>query len=62
MSHANQLDYIAIKNVIARYCEALDTKDFDSLENVFVSDVVANYPFNADLKGVNAVSAAIQKR
>lgn len=62
MSQANSLDYIAIKNVIARYCEVLDTKDFDGLEKVFVSDVIADYPFNNDLKGVDAVSTAIQNR
>ncbi|KAI8935991.1 hypothetical protein NX059_007494 [Plenodomus lindquistii] len=58
----NTCDYIAIQNVIARYCEALDTKSFDELSTVFTPDVAANYPFDSDLKGVQAVSAAIQKR
>lgn len=49
-------------SVQARYCEALDTKIFSLLNKVFVSDVIANYPFNPDLKGVDAVSNAIQNR
>lgn len=62
MPSANPFDQLAIKNVLSRYCEALDLKDFDLLEKVFVSDVIADYPFNADLKGVNAVGAAIKNR
>lgn len=56
------LDYIEIQNTIARYCVALDTKDFDLLKDVFTVDVSGNYPFNNGLKGVAAVSKAIQKR
>jgi hypothetical protein len=55
-------DYQAIKNVLARYCEALDTKDFGLLEDVFAHDVAADYPFNSDLHGLEAVSGAIRKR
>jgi hypothetical protein len=62
MSDANPLDHIAITNVISRYCQALDLKKFDILEKVFLPDVVADYPFNSDLKGVEAVSKAIQNR
>jgi hypothetical protein len=62
MSKANPLDQLAIQNVLARYCEALDTKIFSLLEKVFVPDVVADYPFNSDLKGVEAVQSAITKR
>jgi hypothetical protein len=62
MSHIASLDHLAVKNIIARYCEALDAKDFKVLESVFLPNVVANYPFNAELEGVDAVSAAIQKR
>ncbi|KAF2854575.1 hypothetical protein T440DRAFT_415940 [Plenodomus tracheiphilus IPT5] len=58
----NPLDLIAIQNVISRYCEALDSKDFETLANVFTPDVAANYPFNSNLQGIEAVSAAIQKR
>ncbi|KAH9860472.1 hypothetical protein J1614_011803 [Plenodomus biglobosus] len=62
ISNVNPLDHIAIQNVISRYCEALDSKKFDDLENVFTPDVAADYPFQSDLKGIEAVSAAIQKR
>ena len=62
MSQVNSLDYIAIKNVLSRYCEALDLKDFELLEKVFLPDVVADYPFNSDLKSVDALSKAIQNR
>jgi predicted xylose isomerase-like sugar epimerase len=55
-------DCQAIKNVLARYCEALDTKNFELLEDVFAHDVVADYPFNSDLRGVEALSGAIRKR
>lgn len=62
MSVTRALDHLAIKNVISLYCEALDSKDFTLLNRVFLPDVVADYPFNSDLQGVNAVSEAIQKR
>jgi hypothetical protein len=55
-------DYQAIKNVLAQYCEALDTKDFRLLEDVFAHDVAADYPFNSDLRGTEAVIEAIRKR
>lgn len=62
MSKTNPLDALAVKNVIARYCEALDTKDFTILEDVFMQNVSADYPFNSDLQGVEAVAKAIKNR
>lgn len=62
MSKVNPLDVLAVRNVISRYCEALDTKDFALLEQVFVQDVSADYPFNRDMQGVKIVAKAIQKR
>lgn len=62
MSKVNPLDFYAVKNVISLYCEALDTKDFALLEKVFVKDVSADYPFNSDLQGVEAVATAIRNR
>ncbi|KAJ4361554.1 hypothetical protein N0V95_001806 [Ascochyta clinopodiicola] len=62
MSRVNPIDVLAIKNVISRYCEALDTKDFKLLNEVFVQDVSADYPFNSDLQGVEAVARAIHDR
>jgi hypothetical protein len=62
MADVNPLDYLAIKNVLARYCQALDCKDFDSLSNVFMSDVDADYPFNSELKSLDEVKTAIKER
>lgn len=57
------LDYFVIKNTLARYCFALDNKDFGLLSDVFTPDVDATYPFpGGNLKGVNAVASAISKR
>jgi hypothetical protein len=57
----NAIDYIAIQNTIARYCHALDTKDFDVLDEVFAKDVEAIYPIRK-AKGVDEIKAAIEKR
>lgn len=62
MPKVNPLDVLAVKNVISRYCEALDTKDFTLLVKVFVHDVSADYPFNSDMQGVEAVAKAIKAR
>lgn len=40
----NPFDYFAIQNTIARYCIALDTKNFDLLLDVFAPDVQAIFP------------------
>ncbi|OSS53972.1 hypothetical protein B5807_01783 [Epicoccum nigrum] len=62
MSKISHSDVLAVKNVISLYCEALDSKDFMLLEKVFVEDVSADYPFNSDLQGVDAVAKAIRNR
>ena len=36
---ANPVDYLAIKNITAQYCLALDNKDFAALRSVFTEDV-----------------------
>ncbi|KAK8062302.1 hypothetical protein PG997_014399 [Apiospora hydei] len=59
----NPVDHHAIKNTIARYCIALDTKNWELLKSaVFTPDVQADFPFNHDMRGVDAVSATIQGR
>ncbi|KAK7959467.1 uncharacterized protein PG986_004321, partial [Apiospora aurea] len=59
----NPVDHNAIKNTIARYCIALDTKNWELLKSaVFTPDVQADFPFNHDMRGVDAVSATIQGR
>ena len=63
MPTPNFLDHVAIQNTLARYCIALDDKDFAALSDVFVADCDAHYPFpGGDLKGVTAVQNAIQAR
>ncbi|KAF2657345.1 hypothetical protein K491DRAFT_330536 [Lophiostoma macrostomum CBS 122681] len=61
-SAVNPLDALAIQNTIARYCEALDTKDWPLLSKVFRPDATGDYPFNNDLRGVDAISSTIQSR
>jgi hypothetical protein len=62
MSEINAADHLAVRNVLSRYCQALDLKEFELLSNVFTPEVVADYPFNSDLQGVEAVSTAIKNR
>lgn len=62
MSGPSPLDHFAIQNTIARYCVALDTKDFALLDEVFVHDVHAKYPFRDAMNGCEAVKEAIQGR
>jgi hypothetical protein len=62
MSGITPLDQLAIKNVLSRYCQALDTKDFALLEKIFTPDVVADYPFNSDMRGVEVIKNAIKNR
>ncbi|OCL11339.1 hypothetical protein AOQ84DRAFT_191815 [Glonium stellatum] len=63
MSSPNPLDHIAIQNTLARYCIALDDKNFNALSDVFVEDCITHYPFpGGELKGVTTVQNAIQAR
>ena len=62
VANINPLDYVAIQNTLARYCLALDGKDFELLKQVFTADVDAIYPFGGQIKGVEKVAAAIKKR
>ena len=60
---ANSIDYIAIQNVLARYCFALDTKDLALLHQVLTPDIDAQYPFpGGDMQGIEAVITTISKR
>lgn len=58
----NPIDYEVIRNTIARYCIALDTKDFDLLNEVFVEDLEAKYPFGGGFNQRAALANAIQNR
>ena len=59
----NPIDYIAIKNVLALYCFALDTKNLTLLSEVLTPDIDAQYPFpGGDMQGLDAVISVISKR
>jgi hypothetical protein len=62
MTQINPLNYLAVKNVLSRYCQVLDSKDFASLSKVFTQDVVADYPFNPSMTGVEVIVDAIKNR
>jgi hypothetical protein len=62
MTQINPFDYLAVKNVLSRYCQALDSKDLASLSKVFTQDVIADYPFNPSMNGVEVIVNAIKKR
>ena len=62
MSQINPLDVLAIKNIVSRYCQALDLKDFDLLSKVFTPDVDANYPFNNKIQSLDELKEAIKNR
>jgi hypothetical protein len=62
MSDINPLDVLAVKNIVSRYCQALDLKDFDLLGKVFTPDVDADYPFNSNLKSLDELKEAIKNR
>ena len=55
-------DYEDIRNVIALYCIALDTRDFDKLDKVFTEDVETVYPFGGRRVGIPDIKDAISNR
>lgn len=59
----NSLDYEVIRNTIARYCIALDNKDFDLLNDVFAENgLYAKYPFGGAFTDRVALADAIRNR
>lgn len=74
----NPHDALAIQNTLARYCEALDTKNWallhsvrlslplppyhPNLRQVFTPHTHASYPFSTSLKGATNIAAAIKNR
>lgn len=61
-STPNSLDYEAIRNTIALYCIALDTKNFRLFEDIFTEDVETIYPFRGSSSGRQDIANAIEKR
>jgi hypothetical protein len=51
----------AIRNVLATYCIALDSKNWSLLDHVFTSDVDGIYPF-AKMKGAKTIATAVKNR
>jgi hypothetical protein len=63
MATPNPHDYFAIRNVLALYCIALDTKNLSLLSQVLTSDITASYPFpGGEMQGLESVIATISKR
>lgn len=63
VSTLNPVDYLAIKNTIARYCIALDSKDWQLLKtSVFHPDIQGDFPFDHDMRGADALLQRIQGR
>jgi len=56
------MDYLAIRNTIARYSLALDSHDTDLLKRVFTPDVVVNYPSSGEIHGLDKLAPLIKKR
>jgi hypothetical protein len=62
-SSQNPHDHFAIQKILADYCFALDSKDFEGLSEVFTEDIDAKYPFpGGEVQGIEAISEAIQGR
>lgn len=62
MAPPNALDYEAIRNTLSLYCHALDTKNFSLLDQVFVPNVHAKYPFREAMTGTPTIADAIANR
>lgn len=59
----NPHDTLAIRNLLALYCLALDTKDLTQLSQVFTPDVRASYPFpGGEMHGLETVQRVIAGR
>lgn len=62
MPSINPSDYVAIKNTIARYAVALDTKNFELFHRVFTPTVRAEYPFSPEPLGFHDLAEKIKSR
>ena len=45
-------DRVAIEEILARYCRAIDTGEWDLLDTVFTSDAVLDYTSSGGIRGV----------
>lgn len=53
-------DRLDIAEVLARYCVALDTRDWDLLQQVFAADAACDYGSVGSPQGIPAIAAAIR--
>lgn len=53
-------DRLDVAEVLARYCVALDTRDWDLLEQVFAVDAACDYGSIGTPQGIPAITAAIR--
>jgi hypothetical protein len=51
----HQEDYREIRSVLIRYASALDKKQYDRLDQVFVPEATANYIGLASLEGLDSI-------
>jgi 3-phenylpropionate/cinnamic acid dioxygenase small subunit len=51
----HQEDYREIRSVLIRYASALDKKQYDRLDEVFVPEATANYIGLASLEGLDSI-------
>lgn len=54
------LDERDIVHVALRYCRALDTRDWDLLDDVFVADAIAELATPARFSGIDAIRARVR--
>lgn len=50
ISHQELSDRVEIQNVLALYCEAIDGKDWEALDNFFTEDAVIDYTAMGGIK------------
>lgn len=51
LSHQALSDRMEIQDLLARYCEAIDTRNFEALDDLFTTDAVIDYTEAGGEKG-----------
>lgn len=51
LSQQDMSDRLEIQDLLAKYCEAIDARDFDSLDDVFTTDAIIDYTEAGGSKG-----------
>jgi len=62
MATPTLINYIAVRNTIARYSLALDTHDTDLLKRVFTPDANVSYPTTGEIKGLDKLAGLIKEK